>query len=287
MAYKYTRRSPRRVGRRVSRKKGRTVSGRKRTRRTRRVPRRTSNRRILNVSSVKKARQLPRKRSHSHTLIYYGVGGVALPPMNLTYTTFMWSPTYRFLAGSETASYTRRTATRIFYRGFRENIEMVLRDSAPVQWRRMVVGSNLNVVNTASYDSASTNTYGRTQVPNQTSYTAFLESHFPRNQRVDWNNPMTAKVDTKRVTVYHDRLMTIQPDTQSGALRKYKMWHPINKNFAYDDEENGAVIQSSPYMANEPPNHNIYVVDIFTQVNGAQGLGPLFSTQATSYWHER
>lgn len=211
--------------------------------------------------------------------------GVNVPFTAGNVTLFGWCPTYRTIAPNLTA-YNRRNRTVTYYRGFKENVELYLQTGSPVQWRRIVVGSNLNVVNTSSYSTADPQFYGRTQTPQQSSYYAFLEVIMQGASGTDWNNAMSAKLDAKRVTIYYDKTRTISPQTASGKLCKFKMWHSINKQLTYDDEEVGGGITTSGWAANEPPNHNVYVMDLFASVNPTTNQMS-FATQATSYWHER
>lgn len=274
------RRTARRVTRRVSRKK-RTIGKRRRYTRKRTV----SNKRILNVSTVKKQDSFLGSGQAATPLVYFDAFGpsIANPASGQLYA---WCPTYRTLTGNQGTFYNRRGTTRSYVRGFRENIEFTLSDGSPLQWRRVVIGSNLNVVNTVSYDTANPDVYGRTQTANQSSYFALLEVVMQGANGSDWNNYMTAKLDAKRCTIYYDKTRVIKPTTSGGAIMKFKQWHPINKSMTYDDEETGGTIASSGWMANEPPNHNVYVLDMF-RAPTAPTNSPKWSITSTVYWHER
>lgn len=282
MVRRFTRRTPRRNTKRIPRKKA-PRSYRKRY--TKRRPT-ISNKRILNVSTTKKSDTLLGSVQPTTPLTYAPVGGITIPGDLSNFSLYMWCPTWRqnFAGGA----FNRRGKTKTYFRGIKENVELLIPSACPLQWRRLVVTSPLNVVNTVSYDTADLSTMGRTQTPQFSSYFAFMEVIMQGTFGVDYNNHFTAKVDTKRATVIYDKTRTVSPKTTKGALQKYSFWHPINKNITYDDEEQGGSITSSGWAVQSPGNDNIYILDLFAGYNVAATTERAnWSVASTVYWHER
>lgn len=282
MVRRTTRRTSRRNTKRVYRKKSRG-STRKRT--TRRRPQ-VSNKRILSVSTTKKSDSLLGAGQPATPLVFNPVNGVTIPGDISNFSVYMWCPTYRQNGGS--TAYNRRGKTRTYFRGIKENVELFIPSACPLQWRRIVVASPLNVVNTVSYDTSDVFTQGRTQSPQFSSYFAFLEVIMQGTFGIDYNNHFTAKIDTKRAHVIYDKTRTISPKTTKGAIQKFKFWHAVNKNIIYDDEETGGQIGSSPWAVQSPGNDNIYILDLFAGYNVALTTERAnWAVQSTVYWHER
>lgn len=285
MARRYTRRTTRRKRAAVPRKKSRAVSRRSRTTR-----RRTSAKRILNVSSTKKHDTIAGSSETKADLSFYDFGGSFVPfpqVQGITGATVsVWCPTYRFL-GSSPQKYDHRSASTVYYRGVREQVQFYLRNASPVVWRRCVVGSNLNVANTASYSLNDTNLYGRTQLYSESTYIAFFEVLTQGTRNSDYTSNITAKLDEKKCKIYYDKTRVLRPKTTTGDIQTYKMWHPINKTIQYDEEEKGSDISSSPWASNEPPNHNVYIIDLFQSINTTTTNQVSWNVETTSYWHER
>ena len=42
---------------------------------------------------------------------------------------------------------------------------------------------------------------------------------------IDWQDPTTAKVDTRRVTLHYDKTVTINSGNSNGVFRTFKRWH--------------------------------------------------------------
>lgn len=282
MVRRFTRRTTRRNTKRVYRKKSRRSTSKRITRRRPQV----SNKRILNVSTTKKSDTLLGAPQPATPLTFFDVNGVQIPGQVGDFSVYMWCPTYR--QNGATSAYNRRGKTRTYFRGIKENVELFLPSACPLQWRRIVVSSPLNVVNTVSYDTANVFQQGRTQTPQFSSYFAFLEVIMQGTFGIDYNNHFTAKIDTKRARVMYDKVRTISPKTTKGAIQKFKFWHPVNKSLIYDDEEEGGNINSSPWAVQSPGNDNVYVIDLFANFNAALTTERArWAVQSTVYWHER
>lgn len=291
MVRKFARRTTRRNTRRVPRaniRRKRTTRATGYTRRRTYAKRTVTNRRILNVSTVKKQDTLLGSGPAAPDITYNPYNGITATGTGGNPSVFMWCPTYRNLSNAGGTIYNQRGVTRTYYRGVKENIEFYLPSNTPVQWRRIVVGTQFNVNATASYSFNNPNTYGRTQSANATPYYAFLEILFQGSSGNDWNNVFAAKTDAKRNHIYYDKTRTITPQSTGGAIRKFRHWHAVNKPLVYDDEEQGGTIASSPYAANTPGNENIYIIDIMVNHNTTSTAQlASWAVNTTTYWHER
>jgi hypothetical protein len=106
----------------------------------------------------------------------------------------------------------------------------------------------------------------------------------------DWTDAMTAPTDNRIMDIVYDKVRTIQSGNENGITRNYKLWHPMNKNLVYADEENGGGKDQSFLSTHSKQGMgDYYVFDIFSPApggtNGADDLS--FSPEATLYWHER
>lgn len=282
MAFRSYRRTTRRVGRKLSSKKRtrRTYSTRRKRSTYRRKP--ATRRRILNVSSNKKQDTvLGVSGSDAGTpdpLLGSSIAGTTGNRLN----SFLWCPSFRYR--SDGVGYNRRSKTVTYFRGVREAITFTTADGVPWVWRRIVFGSNLNVAGSYVFGASDSNLYGRNKANNTTAISALQEVIFQGSQSVDWQNPITAKIDEKRVKVMYDKTKTLRPQTSAGLYHRCKYWHPVNSNITYDDDESGGNMGTTGFAANEPPNFNVYIMDIFQPSATSTAL---WQNQATVYWHER
>lgn len=217
-------------------------------------------------------------------LVFVGYNGTSVNYTSAQgFSLAVWCPTYRYQFTANVPEI--RNSSSIYFRGFRDSMDFRTVDGVPWKHRRIVVGASLNVVDTMGVNTSNYQDTGRLWRMNQPSYYAFLEVIMRGTQGVDWVDPFTAKIDTNRVTVYHDKVYSATPATTSGAYKVRKFWHPVNKTITYDDEENGATNNSSPWARLESGNQNIYCLDILAGSSGA--IAGNINFQSTSYWHER
>lgn len=112
---------------------------------------------------------------------------------------------------------------------------------------------------------------------------------FKGSAGVDWNDIMVAPLDTTRVSVKFDRTWTYRSGNANGMVKKTKLFHPMNKNLVYDDDEVGAKEQASFISVDSKAGMgDYYVVDYFTGGLGA-AVTDLIAVQVNStlYWHEK
>lgn len=117
---------------------------------------------------------------------------------------------------------------------------------------------------------------------------AFLSGLFGGNAGFDRNYGqfLTARLDNKTIKIHYDKTRSINSGNDSGVLKNYKLYHPINKSMTYSHTEVGSMDTTSSYAAPASPLGDVYVVDLFTQLNDAPGSLRV-TGQGKSYWHER
>lgn len=124
---------------------------------------------------------------------------------------------------------------------------------------------------------------------NSTNRTVFDREIFEGTFSRDYLTYMEAKVDSTRVSCKYDRTITLSSGNERGVWRHYNMWHPMNKNLVYDDDEHGDAVQESQVSVNSKLGMgDYYVVDLFQpSVTGTDQ--ERLSVQMTSmlYWHEK
>lgn len=200
-----------------------------------------------------------------------------------------------------------RTSTTCYMRGLSEHIRIQTSSGVPWFHRRIcfattdiswiqytqppAAGSSLyNYVDVAGegMQRVFRNIYELSSFANQVSY--YLEVLFKGQRDTDWNDLMTAKVDDKRVRVKYDRVRTITSGNANGTVRSWKIWHPMNSNLTYDDDQVGEQTATTNYFAAETNQKmgNYVIVDIIQPGAGASGSDLLrLQAESTLYWHEK
>lgn len=265
---------------------------------------------ILNVSSTKKRDTMI---NFSNITATSQIGGTLYTtnPAIITggYTTFnpiVWCATARDNTiqngggnpGNKFYQATR-TATTCFMRGLAENIEIQVSDGLPWQWRRICftykgILNLLPTLTTAPVFSLAQETssgWVRTvnQLPNNTYRDSFESLIFRGSKGIDFNEPLTAPLDTSRITVKYDKTRTIASGNEDGCIRKYKFWHGMNKNLVYADDESGGTENVGSFSVQSKAGMGDYVVvDYFLPRSGSTSSNQLiFNPTASLYWHEK
>lgn len=120
-------------------------------------------------------------------------------------------------------------------------------------------------------------------------YGAIVGTIFRGQADKDWSDTFTAPLDTTRITVKYDRTFTYSSGNQAGFVKRVNMWHPMNKNLVYDDDENGETNTTS-YRSTEGKAGmgDYYVLDFFTPAGGRAADDLLqVNSDTTLYWHEK
>lgn len=112
---------------------------------------------------------------------------------------------------------------------------------------------------------------------------------FKGSQGVDWLDPILAPVDTSRVDLKYDKTQRLCSGNQSGMFKEVKLWHPMNKNLTYQDDESGEVMTTSVFSVDDKRGMGDYMVlDLFSSLLGTSTSDILSVTyQASLYWHEK
>lgn len=220
-------------------------------------------------------------------------GGVSLAPM------IIWCATARDMTPNSVPSapgyIATRTATSCYMKGLSEKIEIQISDGLPWQWRRICFTSKAFVdeVNTTGsftlFNETSNGMQRTINQPTGANRVAVERSLFKGEVNVDWNDQMIAPLDRARFTVMYDKTITIAAGNESGSIRKYNRYHPMNKTLVYNDEERGDTEESAYYsVGSKAGMGDYYVVDIFRpRVGSTTSNQLLFSPNTTLYWHEK
>lgn len=268
-----------------------------------------SKRRILNITSEKK-----RDKMMSYTNVNrdnpsggttYAANPAILVGGSVDPYVFVWCATGR---DNTTNSVGRpgtkfdkatRTSSSCYMVGLKEAVQIQVLNGLPWQWRRICFTykgrGNLNsyLPNPSAFFqpvSETSNGYLRT-INGLTSSESptFFELLFQGSRNTDWSDPLSAKVDTERVSLKYDKTITISSGNEEGVIRKYPRWHGMNHNLQYDDDESGGAMTSSYYSVESKVGMGDYwVIDIIIPRVGSDDEDLCtFGTESTLYWHEK
>ncbi|QIJ55582.1 capsid protein [Marmot associated genomovirus 2] len=291
-----------RVSKRSSRRKS---YGRKKTKRTYR-PKMTK-KRILNTTSRKKRNTM---LNYSNTNDTGGaVVGFRQSPAytNNSAGMFVFIPTAQPLVNDSTvADIPSRTATTCYMRGFSERLRIQTSSGCPWFHRRICFTlKGNNVFNTISpldttpvrdfapYIETSNGmqrAWQNVYLNNMSnSFTAMYALLFKGALNVDWADPVVAPVDTSRVSLKFDKTWTLHSGNASGIVKERKLWHPMNKNLRYGEDENGKDETSSLLSTSSRQGMgDYYIVDLLFPGQGASATDVIsISSVSSLYWHEK
>lgn len=260
-----------------------------------------SKKRLLNITSRKK-RDTMVLQTNVSTGTPVGSNTYNRGPAPITGNAiYIWCATARDLtelsgAPNQVINESARNSTTCYMRGLKEKITFSSNDATPWLWRRIVIFSKNPNYRSSTTGSGTTfspyieNSAGYARVVNQPFQGAAYDDGLWKGQiNVDWDDFMTAPVDTRRNDVAYDKTITISSGAQLGTYRSYNRWHAINKNLTYDDDEAGQTMQYSHFSTMDKRGcGDMYVIDVFKPGAGAQAGSILyFKPEATLYWHEK
>ncbi|AGU67658.1 capsid protein [Gerygone associated gemycircularvirus 1] len=317
---RFARRSSRFRSRKTARSSQRT---RRPARRSRRTPRRSrrrgmSTRSILNKTSRKKRNGM---LTISNTQATGNPDAFAQQPLTLigsntggSIGVVHFRPTCMDLASptgvaNSIVNQSQRTSSTCFMRGLAENLRIETSSGNPWFHRRVCITSrddNFRLVATgdntgpqaaimASGGIETSNGWqrlaGNAQAGSELDRTivVWLELLFKGRQGRDWDDIISAPVDTTRVDLKFDKTYIYRSGNESGILKEKKLWHRMNKNLYFDDDELGAGMESHDYsVTDKRGNGDYHIFDFFSQ--GSSGttddrLKVRFTS--TLYWHEK
>ena len=265
-----------------------------------------SNKRILNITSKKKQDNMAVLTNTSPaTPVGSTTYTQSAPLLNgVDFYFFPWCATARPATTSSGADGNPidnaiRTASTCFMRGLKENVEIATNNGRAWQWRRVcftMKGDDFTLIAKAGYRLDVLSSSGNQRVVNSHGRTLtapemipYVDKMFKGTVGLDWTDPFTAKLDTTRISVKYDRTRILQSGNEQGILRKVKMWHPMNKNLVYDDDESGDQEITNKYSVDSKVGMgDYYVVDMIKAGTGGTSDDRMaFVPQATLYWHEK
>lgn len=267
-----------------------------------------SKKRILNITSTKKRNGM---LSWSNTA---STGASATVAVNPAYVNgvgsgfFLWNATAQDLTHSGGADNTiaqtaARTSTSCFMRGLGEHIRIQTSSGLPWFWRRICFTSKggISPASTADSPTQTPRTYQDTTTGMVRLFFNVDVNNMPNTKNnldgvifkgakgVDWNDFIVAPVDPARITVKYDRTRLLKSGNANGTIHEAKLWHPMNKNLVYDDDESGD-LEASSYVSTQSKAGmgDFYVLDIISPgTGGTTSDALLMQSNATLYWHEK
>nr|QTE03624.1 MAG: capsid protein [Gemycircularvirus] len=303
-----TRRRPRRTRAKKSARRGSTY--RKRTPYRRNAyAKRISRKAILNISATKKRNTMLAFSNTSSTGAISAVSqSPAYVPGNTTgkflfvvtaqdLTDFNGNPTLR-------VNQAARTATTCYMRGFSEHLRIQTSSGLPWFHRRICfTAKNRDFFSTQVGDSPSVAYQPFLETSNGMQRIMFnqvgvglantnlaIETYLFRGVvGKDWADPLIAPLDNTRVDVKFDKTWTYRSGNQVGTVKELKLWHPMNKNLVYDDDESGAN-QTTSYTSVQDKRGmgDYYIYDIFSPGTGGTVNDLIAIVPSSSlYWHEK
>lgn len=190
-------------------------------------------------------------------------------------------------------------------RGFKESLKIQTSSAIPWFHRRICFTSKDDTFRgyspsdtpqnpTGVYLSNATRGYVRTwinQAVNNTNNTQtnWVSTLMRGAEGVDWDNLLTAPIDTRRVDLKYDKTTVIKSGNERGTVVARNYWHGMNKNLVYDDDELADVTAGSAFSVDDKQGMgDYYVFDFLVAGTGAvaSDLVKIDST-STLYWHEK
>nr|QVW56421.1 MAG: capsid protein [Gemykibivirus] len=301
----YRRLSRRRYAKRPTRRFARRSAARTSYRRKaqmKKLTRRTSSRRVLNLTSVKKRDTMltltnvlaDRTRPATYTANDAFIAGGTTTPY-----VFAWCPTARVNDTGSGKGTRYETATRssnvCYMRGLSERIELQSSTGNPWQWRRILFttkGFVSTVAQSSNFYLSNLTSNGYRRTVNEiygSNLIILYDLLFSGSQGTDWDDPMIARVDTSRVTLLYDKVRTFSSGNQYGMVKRFKFWHPFNKNLVYnDDEVGGGEFGASVSTFGKPGMGDVLVIDVIKAGGSSASTDLLsFRPNSTLYWHEK
>jgi len=220
---------------------------------------------------------------------------------------FIWCPTAQSLdVNSTVQNSASRSASTCYMKGLSEHVRIQTSSGIPWFHRRVcfttrgispfntIATSDTSVFQPYSPYADTSNGIERLFFNTQsnvmpTTQAAMWGVLFKGQNGRDWNDLITAPLDNSRVTIKYDKTWTMQSGNANGLVRERKLWHPMNKNLVYDDDESGDVENGSYFSTESKAGMgDYYVVDIIQAGSGATSSDFLqINANSTLYWHEK
>lgn len=200
-----------------------------------------------------------------------------------------------------------RTSHTCYMRGLSEHLKIQTSSGVPWLWRRVTftlkdIGGPFQITQPSDASPVTpTTVFADTSVGmvrtwidvsiNNSPNTFISQRNilFKGTEGSDWNDTMTAPIDTTRVTLKSDVTRRISSGNSNGVYREYKVWHPMNKNLVYDDDENGPTETGAYFSTSSRAGMgDYYILDIIAPGTGSTASDILqITSTSTLYWHEK
>lgn len=192
-----------------------------------------------------------------------------------------------------------RTASLCYMVGLKERVRIQTSDGLPWMWRRICftmkggVGMGGAFTPTTTflpvYETGSGYVRLLNQSPNAGTSISIGNILFRGTNGNDWYDWLTAKVDTRHVTLKYDKTVSICAGNEDGMFKVYPRWHSMRSNLAYNDSENGGTDMSTRFSTYGRAGMGDYwIVDYLQPRGSSTGSSQLsFEPEATLYWHEK
>jgi len=191
---------------------------------------------------------------------------------------------------------TSRNRETVYMRGLKERIRVETNSGASFRWRRIAFTQKGSLL-WASTNGGALWDINRPDIGagrnvsliSATARTVFDRTLFKGTFGKDYRNYMDAIVDRQTVNVKMDKIFNIRSGNGSGVCKTYNIWHPMNSNLVYDDDESGDGIIGNLLSTNSKQGMgDYYIVDIIQGVSAATADDIMvFDPTATLYWHEK
>lgn len=192
-----------------------------------------------------------------------------------------------------------RSATTCYMRGYHENLRLVTPDANEWVWRRICFtyrGPNINSLGNAYYyDSTGVYRYAYNASDDPGSQSTLYQQRlytvlFLGAYQQDWDDPMVAPLDSRRIDIKMDRTRYIRSGNDFPVEKIHKDWLPMNKNLVYDDDQIGPQDASTAYSVSDKRGMgDYYIIDLVrcTNPNATAANKLFFQPSGTLYWHEK
>lgn len=185
-----------------------------------------------------------------------------------------------------------RTSESIYAKGLRERITLETNNSAPWEWRRICFTSK-DAFGQTDPDSSTffrQTSNGMVRMLSALSTGSYLQDElFEGARNVDWLSVFTAPLSRKNYSIKYDKTRIIRSTNNSGTIREFKLWHPMESNLAYREEQEGETMtESAVSVTGRVGMGNYYVIDMFRKHGVNDDVSTLtFTPEATFFWHEK
>lgn len=293
-----------------SRFRRRRIARRRTTRRapyrSRPIRRRTFTRRRRPAMSRRRILNLTSKKKTDARMMFSNLTAPASPPTAATNITLNGGTDYLFAyvptaqdktpngSGPDLDNY--RTSESCFMRGYKENVRFNTQFGEEWIWRRICFtykGTdfiNVATVNNPLAQETAPNGWVR-PISNSAGTglgTFILSNLFKGAANVDWTDILTATVDTQKVGLKFDKTFRVTGRNGQPRFNIYNLWHPMNKNLVYYDEESGGVEVSTPFSVNGPAGMgDYYIIDYIRCASPTTSITASVAFNGRLYWHEK